>query len=103
MSWLRIDEGRKQKKLKFKSNSMKKGQPQKHKANNKSVGGDCNTKFRKVIETNEGLKSVMSTMTNEEQTNLALISALSAPSIQPSVSGNNTLVSALSACNIQPS
>ena len=43
----------------------------------------------------------MSTMANEKQTNLALISALSASTIKPSVPDSQSFVSALSECNIQ--
>ena len=40
-------------------------------------------------------------MANEDQTNLALISALSASIIQPSLSDNKSLISVISVRNIQ--
>ena len=55
------------------------------------------------MKTDKGLKSIVSTMTSEEQTNQALVSALVASNSQHSVPGNNALVSEISACSIQPS
>ena len=50
MNWLGKDEGKKCKKLNFKSNSSKKRISQKLKANEKPGGGDWKSKFRKVIK-----------------------------------------------------
>ena len=102
MNWLKTDEGKKQTKLNFKSNHVKKGRPQKRKANNKSGGRDQKTKFRKEIKTDQCLKSIVSTIDNEDQTSRALISVLSTSSSQTFVPGNKHLVSELSACNSQP-
>ena len=65
MNWLRTCEGKKQKKLNFKSNYAKKGRPQKHKNNVKAGGGDWKTKLHKTIKANERLESIVSIMANE--------------------------------------
>ena len=91
-------EGTKEKKRNFKTDNRKRGKPQKRKANN-SGGKDWKSKFRKAIKTDSGLKSIMSIMATEEQTNQALVSALTASSVPV----NQALVSALTASGPQPS
>ena len=59
----------KQKKLNFKPDKNKRGRFQKCKANNVSGGSDWKSKFHKEIKTDQGLKSIMSTMAIEDRTN----------------------------------
>ena len=61
-----------QNKLNFKLNRAKKVQFQKCKANEKAGSRDCKNKVLKLIKTDRGLKTITSTMANEDQTNLAL-------------------------------
>ena len=76
-NWAIPDEDNKQKKLNFKQEKSNNGTFQKLKGHNKSGGGDWKSLFREVIKTDNGLKSIASTMATEEQKNQALISALS--------------------------
>ena len=73
MYQLKKYEGKKQKKLNFKIDRSKRGRPQKHKANDKSCGGNQNSKFYKAIKTDQDLKSIMLMIAGEDKTNLALI------------------------------
>ena len=100
-SWLNSPEGIKEKRKNFRTDNRKRDQPQKRKAN--SGGKDQKSKFLKAIKTDSGLKSIMSIMATEEQTNQALVSALVASNSQPSVPVNQVLVSALTASGPQPS
>ena len=99
---MKTAKGMKQKKLNLKPGQNKRRRPQKRKAND-SGGKDQKPKFRKVIKTDQSLKSIMSTMATDEQTNQDLVLALVAFNSQPPVPGNNVLVLVLSACSVQPS
>ena len=72
---MRMPESMKQKNLNVKTDRNKRGRPQKRKAND-SGGKDWKSKFRKAMKIDQGLKSIMSIMATEEQTNKALVSAL---------------------------
>ena len=70
---LRTDEDKKHKMLNFKLIKSNKGRNQKRKTHNKSGGRNCKSKSRKAIKIDKGLKSIMSMVDNEDQTNKALI------------------------------
>ena len=83
---------------------MSKQERKTHEAQSNNYGSkEWKSKFHKAIEIDQGLKSIMSLMTNEEHTNQVFVSALVASNSQPSVSGNQVLVLVLSAYSIQPS
>ena len=88
--WLKTDEGKKHKKDHLQTKGSKKDDP-KRKAE-AGASGNWKKKFKKALKSDKGLKSIMSIMASEEQTNQAFVSALAAattlppaPSTQPPV------------------
>ena len=92
-TWMKTQEGKKLMRKSRKEATAKKrknpdyngdGDGKNSKKNN--AGGNWKKKFKKALKTNDGLKTVMSVLAEEEQNNSALIAALhaaQAPSAQP--------------------
>ena len=87
--WIHTKEGRKSKQDYFKKkgkgnskgdNDSDKENKNKHKADQK---GNWHNKFKKALNTDKGLKTVMSILAEEEKTNQALVTALATVPLPP--------------------
>lgn len=77
--WLKTDDGQKHKKesLAMSNDSRKRKQE------GNATGGNWKKKFKKALKSDKGLKTIMSMMAKEEQSNQSLVSALSSTALPP--------------------
>ena len=80
--WLKTDDGQKHKK----ESLAKSKDSGKRKQDGNATGGNWKKKFKKALKSDKGLKTIMSMMAKEEQSNQSLVSALSSTSLPPTPS-----------------
>ena len=78
-TWLKTDDGQKYKKASF----TKGNNNGKRKQEGNAAGGNWKKKFKKALKSDKGLKTIMSMMAKEEQSNQSLVSALSSTNLPP--------------------
>ena len=77
--WLKTDDGQKHKK----GSLAKSNDSWKRKQEGDATGGNWKKKFKKALKSDKGLKTIMSMMAKEEQSNQSLVSALSSTALPP--------------------